>query len=400
MRPLAAKIELTRRKMHVESHCARVNLVPLLTLFHTAALLIGFSVARVEAYEYEVEGTLQVNRPFVKGVSSKAPHSFKVYVRDCQWLIHLSTEGEMSKYLEAAFDGQTMYKSGLLDEEIIRKLRPIGTDTNSISAQAPPKLDMWGGSVSSEMVPAFGHNPEIPVIWLALASSCYLRTADDRLIPPYSADIVRIPLHANLIRSSGYMGLPERIVFMDGGFDSRFGQLKRRSPPYDEGFTNAIYSVEGVVAIGSKSLPGTFHLSTFRPAPSKGNKAIELDSRYDGTVVRATPACSLTSFAPRILSEGRVADARFASASNAVNRSFTYRTSRWLNKAEVEMLPGFDRYQQLVTAARGQLPVAVVKSGAASATSRWRRSMLIALIALNSLIVLFFWSRSAKRNPN
>ena len=136
--------------------------------------------------------------------------------------------------------------------------------------------------------------------------------------------------------------LPQTITFFDDGFDRSEGVPKKRHPPYDKGFTNAIYTVNTFTNIGGYSLPLTFNLKVFVPAYL--GSGITLSKEYNGTINNISAECSLTNFIPEVMSEGDISDTRFVSADAIRQEQFLYKTNRWLSTNEVETLPGFSNY--------------------------------------------------------
>jgi hypothetical protein len=292
------------------------------------AILIGWlSIIRVCAYEYEADGMLEGETHSARGdVVKEEPVSFKIYVRDCQWLIHITQQNDSSKYREIGFDGHTMYYSAMLDEKVVANMNP--------------KPALWTGGLSLEAVPFNGVQPNIPVIWLALASSCYLDDAKDHLIPPYSTDAVRGSLPALVSRMNDLLKLPQAITFFDDGFSRKYGVPRQRPPPFDKGFTNAIYTVNTFTNIGGYNLPREFTLEVFLPASSN----VVLFTKYNGIVDNVKSECSLTHFTPEPGGVGFVNDFRFISVGATRKTGFYYDTNRWLSMNEVEALPGFSNY--------------------------------------------------------
>jgi RNA polymerase sigma factor (sigma-70 family) len=315
----------------------------------TTSITVKDSQKHIEAtYEYEADVTLEgESYPRLGGVAKWDPMNFKIYVRDGKWLMHFSHPWSGSKYLEIGFDGKTMYRSGMLDENAIPK-----TDLSALPG-------LWGGSISFDSVPSGG--PErlsyIPLTWLALASSHDLDEAKDHLFPPYSTDIVRARLPVSVIRMNGLPRLPQTIIFFDDGFDRSEGVPKKRNPPYDEGFTNAIYTVNTFTNIGGYSLPLTFNLKVFYPAYS--GSGIKLGGEYNGTISNISAECSLTNFIPEVMGGGRITDTRFVSADAIRQEQFQYETNHWLSTNEVEMLLGFSNYMVVDRLIKNTPPVYV-----------------------------------------
>jgi hypothetical protein len=354
-----------------------------------AILVFIFSAVCADAYEYEADGMLEGETHFALGnVMKEEPVSFKVYVRDCQWLIHITQQNAHTKYLEIGFDGRTMYYSAMLDEKVV--------------ANITPKPDLWTGGLSLDVVPFHGSQPNIPVIWLALASSCYLDDAKDHLIPPYSTDLVRARLPAFVFRMSDLPKLPQAIIFLDDGFDRKFGVPRQRPPPYDKGFTNAIYTVNSFTNVGSYSLPREFNLKVFLPVSSN----IKLFAEYNGIVDNVRPECSLTNFIPEIGGIGFVNDQRFLSVDDTHRMPFLYRTNRWLSMNEVEALPGistYTNYEHLkeydspTVLIHGKPPPASLPVSRTSATKGKFNFSMYAIILSSGLAAVFLFLRYGKK---
>jgi len=297
----------------------------LLMLAIGSPALNGASVLGPSTYEYEAEGTLDVVRYLAWGNTQREDSvSFKVYVRDCQWLIHI-VPGKFLKYRETSSDSQYMYTLGVLATPGV----PQGA---------------WGGLVCPDSVPFCGPIPHAPVIWLALADSCYLDKAGNTLEPPYAQRATRVRLPVQVARNSDVARLPKEIVFFDDGFDRDSGLLKKRSPPYDKGFTNAVYSVGGFTNLGLFSLPISFTLRVFRQADDQRGAVPDFD--YSGTVTNVRPTCSLQSFVPAIPEhrQGTIEDRRLAAGGAIIGQGFQYNATNWPTIAEAEKLPGFAKY--------------------------------------------------------
>jgi RNA polymerase sigma factor (sigma-70 family) len=298
-----------------------------------------------DAYEYEADGTFEGETHLRLGdVTKWDPVSFKIYVRDGQRLIHATQPNQTVKYWEVGFDGKTMYNSGISEKKAV--------------ANVNSKADLWGGAISFDSVPFFGPEPHIPVIWLALASSSYLNDAEDRLLPPYSTEAVRVKLPATVVRMNVLPRLPETVIYFDDGFDRSEGVPKQRRPPYDKGFTNAIYTINTFTNIGGYSLPLTFNLKVFVPAYL--GSGTTLYEEFNGTINHVSAGCLRTNFIPDVVSEGFIFDTRFVSADAVRKSQFPYKTNRWLSTKEVKELPGFSNYVAWERHTKNQSPVYVI----------------------------------------
>ncbi len=282
--------------------------------------------------EYEADVTVGEEYHSLFGqVRKLAPVSCKVYVRDDHWLIHVPHPNNATEYTDIGFDGKTMYRVGKPDDNFV-----------AAAINANPKRLFQAGNISFDSIPFFFADPSIPITWLALASSSYLDEAKDRLLPPYSTELVRARLPASVVRMNYPPGLPQTITFFDDGFDRSEGVPKKRRPPYDKGFLNAIYTVNTFTNIGGCKLPLTFNLKVFNPAFSGSGTTLVYEC--NGTVNDISSECSLTNLIPPVLSEGLVTDTRFISADAIRETPFYYQTNRWLSTNEAEALPGFPNY--------------------------------------------------------
>jgi RNA polymerase sigma factor (sigma-70 family) len=283
-------------------------------------------------YEYEADVTVAEEFHSLFGqVRKSALVSCKVYVRDDHWLIHVPHPNNATEYTDIGFDGKAMYRVGKPDDNFVAG-----------ATSANPKRLFQAGDISFDSIPFFFADPSIPITWLALASSSYLDEAKDRLLPPYSTELVRARLPASVVRMDNPPGLPQRITFFDDGFDRSEGVPKKRYPPYDKGFLNAIYTVNTFTNIGGCKLPLTFNLKVFFPAYSGSGTTLIYEC--NGTVDDISPECSLTNLIPPILSDGLITDRRFISADVIRETPFYYQTNRWLSTNEAEALPGFSKY--------------------------------------------------------
>ena len=322
------------------------------------SVLLSFhfdSAGATESFEYEAEGELKGTRYLAFGNTQELPSvAFKLYVRDNRWMIRVPHPHPRAKSITMSCDGQALYELAMLEAK--------ATDTVEISppVQISSSGIVWKGAVSADMVPFYGLEPSLPVIWLALASSDYLDKTGAKMIPAYSTDLIRDPLPVSVNRMSDAVRLPNRIVFKDDGFDRRFGQPQKRRPPYDRGFTNAIYSVSAVTNIGSVSLPCAFTLRVFGPEYSRSDGTVRLEREYVGTVTNISPSCSLQVFLPEMEGNGSISDLRFVSPDALSKRPFQYRTSRWLTAQEVEEMPGFTQYLSSERELKGLSPVSVI----------------------------------------
>lgn len=334
------------------------------------------------AYEYEATGTFEGSRPLADGkIAKQQKQWFHICVRGCQWQVRVVPEDagpgfEFLDYLESGFDGHD--------------LRTLV----SLKANAPGK-DRWGGNVTHEPVPLLAIEPHVPVIWLALASTCYLdRAGTSSLVAVYSASVARAPVAVKVMRKDEPPRLPEKIFFLSDGYDRRVGQPRKWPPPYDKGFTNAIYEATAFTNIAGLNLPLHFTVRVLRPGP----RGLETDIEYYGDVDNIRPTCALKEFGPIMPSgaSAQISDFRFVSADALSKHPFRYRTDRWLGEAEVENLPGFGPYaareRELKT-----IPPVLAKPAPSRPGPRWARICVVAFAAGTAVPLIFLWLRKPRK---
>ena len=336
------------------------------------------------AYEYEATGTLDgVRFLFERKPESIAPVSFHVYVRDCKWLIRARAKGD-SVESEIGFDGTHQYNYG-------------------VYLKALPGEDSWSGGVRPEGVPFFGPIPSIPIIWLALADSCYLEKGARSMVPPYSEDMPRMQLVIHAVRRQSAPRLLEEMVFVDDGYDRTGIELRKRRPPYDKGFTRAVFSAGTFTNIGGCELPLAFSLRVFRPSRAGGSADdLDLMFQYEGHIKDVGSTCSIGAFAPQVptAAGGVIRDFRFALPEALDPQPFTYGASNWLSVDEVRQLPGFAEYLRMQPLLKNNVAVALTPAVMTGSVAR-RRGVLVALCALaviSAVSIYMLLKRSSRGN--
>lgn len=280
------------------------------------------------AVEYELEGQVETFR-YLKGSREQTETlQFHVYVRDCAWLIHVvpQPEGSLAQridYWEMASDGKEIY---------------------SLAARkhVTPTTEGWTGAVLRYGVPQHLLLPQIPVVWFATASSCFLDRSNVLIPPPYSTDLMRLPVKADITREVPLPRLVRTAIFHSEGYDPKSPNRTKYPAPFDAGFTNAVYSALEFTNVGGLLLPLDFTLQVYRPSP----KGLEIDFLYRASITEARLGCSLSELKPGIPGEkeGLIKDLRFVSAGAKSEQPFQYHSRQWLTEEQVRTLEGFSNY--------------------------------------------------------
>jgi hypothetical protein len=324
------------------------KIIIVLSVFHS------FAFQDVQAFEYKASGWIRAKQ-CVGGESAQQPFPsyFDVYVNGRNWLIRTTSKDSSDPilYREFSSDGKYMYSFGRAKND----------------GNMP---DQWGGAVLSTGVPFSAPIPMVPVIWLGLSDASYIDHHSHFMIPPYSIETLRIPFEISVTRRNNGSGLPEYMVFKADGYYRQKGRLDQKwPPPYDTGFTNAIYSGLDFTNVGGVEVPKRFKLQVLRPSESlndgnnqtkdAGLKPLALEWLYEGFVTNISAECTVTNFVPEIPfnSEGGIRDFRFAPSTAIVPQDFRYKSSRWLSMGEVRRLPGFDGFEKMQLGMTNFIPI-------------------------------------------
>ena len=204
------------------------------------------------------------------GVSNKtvvARSQFSVSVRGCEWILRIKPDNK-EDYSECAFDGESMY---YLDSFVNwrRSQLQAGGRVGHNSGFAILKKD------SMPMM----HPPESAIAWFAYASSCELKGISNRVVRPIFYEHPSLVEHdhrytflGDIERAEQSPRLPASAVFFYDGFyrqlpDSWRGEflLKPRSAPFQNGFTNSIYTTFSWTNIGRSRFPVQVGFVHFEP---------------------------------------------------------------------------------------------------------------------------------------
>lgn len=229
--------------------------IPVVAVF----FIVELGILRLHGSSWiRAEGTLQHQVVDSKGAITHNWNKTFVSmtsVSGCQWYIQtadpMGEEGQPPRRVcEIAFADDTMY----------RLFRRQGT----ASAAQTTKLS---GGMRYETIPR-DDGRLANYVWVALASSCYLAQQTNTWIHPIWE------IDDTTLRSKGFRmealweshtdnSPPDRVVWLNDGVDRMHDadgvSIERPAPPpYDEGYTNAIYRVESHKDIGGIRLPLSF----------------------------------------------------------------------------------------------------------------------------------------------
>ena len=353
---------------------------PRLLCISISGLIAILGLSNAPGLEYEIEGRIAGSNG--KGEETD-PVQFHLYFKDCNWLMHCTPESpgmfsDHINYWEFGCHNGTLY--GLVKQKQVQGRKPT-----------------WLGDVKSEAAPRFRLLPQITVAWFAFASQCYLDSTNNYILPPYSTDPVRVPQRAIVVRTTEDPQLPLYCAFLSDGIDRRFEQLSPYPPPFNNGFTNAIFEVLAFTNVNGRSFPEHINCQVFGPSP----QGLQTIFSCRAVVERVRTLCTLKSLLPSIPYQevGEVKDFRFVSADARQQHEFVYRTSKWLETAEVRLLPDFTNYAKWEPEVNKLPQVArtdTIPSGPATSESRLIRRATMGLLAVSTIGTLLYLVKTLK----
>jgi hypothetical protein len=273
---------------------------------------------------YELHGIIQDER-YVESLRSNVTNtgSFSVYVNDCGWLIrgdipHLDRTTGVREI--GSTNGTEIFEVSLL---IMPQFAPQeSSEAKSDSAadpspaQAQPISTRQGfqafvkpGPMPASCSPSDGRFAHL---WLMFASRCFFAGREDsEILAAYDINscVTRgndYTMEGAWVLSTAQPGLPLSLAYINrrGHPFARDAEGNRTfvpfDPPFDAGFTNALYTVTGTTNVGRLVLPTGFIFERFRPGWTNRQPAPVLEARSVATVTNFMPHCSRTSLVPEL----------------------------------------------------------------------------------------------------
>jgi hypothetical protein len=226
-------------------------------------------------------------------------------------------------------------------------------------------------SVSDGIVPVDLPYPALPLLWTALASTCWFDENNARAIFPLHASRHN-PISCVVDRFEEDPRLPEHIFFQDTG-RNRFNEPW--PPPFDQGMNVGLYSVTAVAVVGDLKVPTEFRLVEHQPQdnPKTTNDVREVAAFFakvtnilSGVGEFFSPFASFEAITPTL-------DFRFGAVA------VEYKVDRWLSEAEVIKTPEFRKWREQhdISYRRSEHP--------------WRVSITLAVLLAAAILPLIIW---------
>jgi hypothetical protein len=262
---------------------------------------------------------------------------FSMSVSGCKWLVRLRRDhgtnaANAPDYLEGAFDQSAVYYLCNIKTAVERQ-RGQGSKLNA------PNI-AYGQAYNGEV---FYHRmaPEITPIWLAYGSACYWNNRVTNLVEPgmlfdgtgvYYGPPRHPRLRAEWTLSNSEPRVPIKVVYFSEGFvQAPTGGVVRLPPPYDRGFTNAVYQVDSFANLDNGlRMPASSSLKVFEiKQDGKTSGDLRLFVEYHMRLTNAARMTGQMAFQPAIPGVTLLQDARHGLLNY-------YATNRWPTKIELK----------------------------------------------------------------
>lgn len=222
-------------------------------------LLLAAGIVQCPAISYRVEGTLEHTTCNYDGPYESYVETFSIVVDGCKWFAHVNSAFAKTNgvvFWETGYDGTNLFVLTHSDPAIVPYLqRPVQT-------KGPVILDL--GSIKPGPMPPPDYQNLTSLLWLTYASGCVLGSqTTPRLRAVWMMEYqglwetgVDYAAQWKIHPSSG--GLPEQVVYFNEGLGRFFKdgqhQTFKPPPPYDDGFTNALFTAS-FTNLGAINLP-------------------------------------------------------------------------------------------------------------------------------------------------
>jgi RNA polymerase sigma factor (sigma-70 family) len=225
----------------------------------TTAYVIGLSQSHPSRYQLEGNVVFDSYNNFGQSVL-EIKRDFAVTVDGSRWLITTTNRNSNGGVLTSWATGSTN------GEEIIYAIY-YGNNTNFVTAV-----------IESNTVPSGCEDGVSQYLWLMLASSVYLDRVKTSQLPPVYDPVFSILFDKDLKypvfldRLTNSPNLPRQIAYMNDGFyrtrdrENKTTELLKIAPPFDKGFTNAVFAVSGVTHYGNMEFPTGFKFLEYAPS--------------------------------------------------------------------------------------------------------------------------------------
>ncbi len=295
--------------------------------------LVASITANANASEFELSGSMKFEQ-FELGKQqpvSTRQVLFQVAVKDCKWFIRTQDPDYPDHgYNVVSYDGQNIY----------------AYTSGRNNAPTNRSVIVSAGSVRTATVPTVGGMRFIPVLWMTLASECYLDDLKQtNSFPPVfslfkDAEIEQgFTVPASIFRQNQEPRLPSKMIFRD----------ERYRTAVDQSPTNAIYTLIAHTNVDGLLLPTHSELGIYHPPQSKSPETWKLIpyNKYSIEIAECRTRSSVTEFSPDLRKNTFLTDHRTGSTQLNLPRPVQYMSDRWLAVDEVKKTLEYDEQRNL-----------------------------------------------------
>jgi len=318
-----------------------------------ALVLVQLLCAVISPYaeEFKVTGSLVFTRYDARtNVSVRKELTFSVEVASNRWII--STAPKVTNAADAVILSQVG-----TDGSNIFSVRYLNPEASRTTITGAPVRKAANGAVSEiyrGLVPR-GDGSFAAPLWLAYASSQYLNTTTNQLLPKVWADGQRLDsnwLSASWSKLPGSPGLPDRITYFSDG--KRYVETPENivkeviePAPYDKGFVQGSFETLTVTNYNSLLLPRAFRIVRYVVYDRAHAAQLRVSSTIEGQVMSLYPAHLSVDFRPQISTVTAVQDYRPQWKKDAFPEGISYTaTSNWLESEELQKASQFKQSPQ------------------------------------------------------
>jgi hypothetical protein len=294
---------------------SRVASAPIITLGVACLLLWACDVS---GQGFEVEGRIIATGLDGKLVPRLArTNTFKARVwYDCKWWVRVDNPEPLRDFGDGAFAGAEDYFEASWDGIDLYYLTVFKKEFAERSAQKT--MPLGNAVIERGKIPKPDPHHVLEA-WFALASTRYLDSAREaKLLPlwPTTTPGARAgdPVEAIWTRDEDQPRLPIRVDFYQPGVTPAdlIAGKSAGSGPFDQGYTNAVYTGKDFTKAGPFHVPAKFQLEVFRPDLTDAKRPrLVVTSKVAFECDKIGPIAEETvSFRPKITQPTQVMDRR------------------------------------------------------------------------------------------
>lgn len=359
-------------------NCKPLKVARLLSIWcivATAGVCSAFEVQGVITYESYLRGTTNLS----------TRKNFKVEVDECNWLI------------------KTFVADGCITSEKAHVDGNLLSLTTHCAQSSGRGSNVFVGLIESEEMPD-DDGSQINYIWLAYASACFFRNAlAGELRPICCLDDQALRSEKFRMKSfytlaSEEPKLPNWLAYLnDGNFRTRNQEGRvvfPARPPYDQGYTNAVYAVRSYTNCGALLLPLRFEFTRFAVPYDPGVKGLVVRTRIIGQANAVAELHSSPELLPHYDGEFIVHDSRFKDTNVPIGQvRYKISNGEWLSSTK-------SLAARTVEIRHQRLRKRVLSKAAASNARNPTRTIVWCWLVISFVVVVLIWTKNKTMKGN